>query len=147
MDAHKDQQFGPRDHLGFARNVNVKGSGHDADNAAIVDATPQEVFEWIAAKIARLGWHIVVHFAGQELVEAAPLVRRLAGIVVVNRMGRPDVTEGVEDTASRAFMDVFKEFLSAKVRCGWRRRLQHPRPGRSGEQDTEQHTQRQDGHA
>ncbi len=43
----------------------------------MLDATPHEVFERIVAKVARLGWHIIVHFAWQDLGEAAPLV--LAG--------------------------------------------------------------------
>lgn len=85
----------------------------------LVDATPHEVFERIAAKVARLGWHIVVYFEGQDLEEVAPLVRRLPGIVVVDHMGRPDVTEGVEGAGFRAFMDFLAEDARywVKVSC------------------------------
>ncbi len=75
----------------------------------LVDATPHEVFERIAAKVARLGWHIVVYFEGQDLEEVAPLVRRLPGIVVVDHMGRPDVAEGIEGAGFRAFMEFLAE--------------------------------------
>ncbi|WP_420325376.1 hypothetical protein [Mameliella sp.] len=149
MDAPEYQLFGPRDHLGFARNVNVHGSYYGTDNAAIVDATPQVVFEWIAAKIARLGWHIVVHFEGQDLGEAAPLVRRMAGIVVVIRMRRADVTEGVEDAAPRAILYVFQELLSTKVRCGAAGEVASSTRGRGVlvSRTLNNNTQRQDGHA
>jgi 2-pyrone-4,6-dicarboxylate lactonase len=85
----------------------------------LVDATPHKVFERIAAKVARLGWHIVVYFEGQDLAEVAPLVRRLPGIVVVDHMGRPDVTEGVEGAGFRAFMDFLAEDARywVKVSC------------------------------
>lgn len=85
----------------------------------LVEATPHAVFERIAEKVARLGWHIVVYFEGQDLDEVAPLVRRLPGIVVVDHMGRPDVTAGVEGAGFRAFMDFLAEDARywVKVSC------------------------------
>ncbi|WP_255564220.1 amidohydrolase [Mameliella sp. CS4] len=85
----------------------------------LVDATPHEVFERIAAKVARLGWHIVVYFEGPDLEEVAPLVRRLPGIVVVDHMGRPDVAEGIEGAGFRAFMEFLAEDTRywVKVSC------------------------------
>ena len=32
----------------------------------LVDSTPHEVFERIAARVTRLGWHVVVYFEAQE---------------------------------------------------------------------------------
>lgn len=85
----------------------------------LVEATPHAVFEKIAEKVARLGWHIVVYFEGQDLDEVAPLVRRLSGIVVVDHMGRPDVTAGVEGAEFRAFIDFLAEDARywVKVSC------------------------------
>lgn len=85
----------------------------------LVDATPHAVFEQIADKVARLGWHIVVYFEGQDLDEVAPLVRRLPGVVVVDHMGRPDVTAGVDGAEFRAFMDFLAEDARywVKVSC------------------------------
>ncbi|WP_417205405.1 amidohydrolase family protein [Antarctobacter sp.] len=85
----------------------------------LVEATPHAVFERIAEKVARLGWHIVVYFEGQDLDEVAPLVRRLPGIVVVDHMGRPDLTAGVEGAGFRAFMDFLAEDARywVKVSC------------------------------
>ncbi|MBT56340.1 MAG: 2-pyrone-4,6-dicarboxylate hydrolase [Mameliella sp.] len=85
----------------------------------LVEATPHAVFERIADKVARLGWHIVVYFEGPDLDEVAPLVRRLPGIVVVDHMGRPDVTAGVDGAEFRAFMDFLAEDARywVKVSC------------------------------
>ncbi|ASP22156.1 2-pyrone-4,6-dicarbaxylate hydrolase [Antarctobacter heliothermus] len=85
----------------------------------LVEATPHAVFEQIAEKVARLGWHVVVYFEGQDLDEVAPLVRRLPGIVVVDHMGRPDVTAGVDGAGFRAFMDFLAEDARywVKVSC------------------------------
>lgn len=85
----------------------------------LVEATPHAVFERIADKVARLGWHIVVYFEGQDLDEVAPLVRRLPGIVVVDHMGRPDATAGVDGAEFRAFMDFLAEDARywVKVSC------------------------------
>ncbi|WP_323770330.1 amidohydrolase family protein [Antarctobacter sp.] len=85
----------------------------------LVEATPHAVFERIAEKVARLGWHIVVYFEGQDLDEVAPLVRRLPGIVVVDHMGRPDVTAGVDGARFRGFMDFLAEDARywVKVSC------------------------------
>ncbi|RMF40476.1 MAG: 2-pyrone-4,6-dicarboxylate hydrolase [Alphaproteobacteria bacterium] len=85
----------------------------------LVDATPHAVFERIAERVVRLGWHFVVYFEGQDLDEVAPLIRRLPGIVVVDHMGRPDVSAGVDGAGFAAFL----RFLDAspdvwvKVSC------------------------------
>lgn len=72
----------------------------------LVDDTPHEVFERIAAKVNRLGWHIVVYFEAADLADVAPLVKRLPGCVVVDHMGRPDVTKGVDSAEFAAFLDL-----------------------------------------
>jgi len=75
----------------------------------LVDDTPHDVFERLAARVHALGWHIVVYFEAQELDEVGPLVARLPGIVVVDHMGRPDVAEGVDGPGFAAF----RRFLDA----------------------------------
>lgn len=121
---------------GMARGVAIVGADvtddelRALDNAGVrgvrfnfikrlVEATPHAVFERIADKVTRLGWHIVVYFEGQDLDEVAPLVRRLPGVVVVDHMGRPDVTAGVEGAGFRAFMDFLAEDARywVKVSC------------------------------
>ena len=85
----------------------------------LVDSTPHEVFEKIAARVQPLGWHIVVYFEAADLAEIAPLVKRLPGIVVVDHMGRPEVSEGLDGAGFRAFLDLMDETpdLWVKVSC------------------------------
>ena len=62
----------------------------------LVDRLPQEDLQEIAGKIAPLGWHVVIYFEAEELSEIQELVTALPTIVVVDHMGRPDVTRPVE---------------------------------------------------
>jgi len=85
----------------------------------LVDATPHEVFERIAARVHELGWHIVVYFEAADLADVSSLVRRLPGVVVVDHMGRPEVSEGVNGAGFadfRRLMDDMPE-LWVKVSC------------------------------
>lgn len=85
----------------------------------LVDATPHEVFERIAARVHRLGWHVVVYFEARDLAEVAPLISRLPGNVVVDHMGRPDVQQGIDGvdfTAFLEFMDAHPD-VWVKVSC------------------------------
>ena len=56
-------------------------------------STPREVLIEIAERIAPLGWHIVIYFEAQELPELYDFFASLPTTVVVDHMGRPDVTQ------------------------------------------------------
>jgi 2-pyrone-4,6-dicarboxylate lactonase len=62
----------------------------------LVDFTPRDVLERIAARIAPLGWHIVVYFEMPDLIELEAFFTSLPTIVVVDHMGRPDVRKGLD---------------------------------------------------
>jgi len=85
----------------------------------LVDATPQEVFIGIAEKIQEFGWSIVVYFEAQDLEGLLPFLNRLPGIIVVDHMGRPDVTKGVDHPDFRRFIDLMaqNENVWTKVTC------------------------------
>ncbi len=89
----------------------------------LVDDTPHEVFERIAARVHELGWHIVVYFEAQDLPEVGPLVARLPGIVVVDHMGRPDVTEGTDGPGFIAFRRFLDEHGNVWVKTSCPERL------------------------
>jgi 2-pyrone-4,6-dicarboxylate lactonase len=61
----------------------------------LVDFTPRDVLERIAARVAPLGWHIVVYFEMPDLPELETFFTSLPTSVVVDHMGRPDVKKGV----------------------------------------------------
>ena len=85
----------------------------------LVDATPKEVFIAIAEKIQEFGWSIVVYFEAADLEELAPFLKQLPGIVVVDHLGRPDVTKGVNHPDFTRFIDFMtkNENIWTKVTC------------------------------
>ncbi len=85
----------------------------------LVDATPKEVFLSIADKIAPLGWHIVVYFEAQDLAELEPFLAQLPTTIVVDHMGRPDVSKGVDHPDFQRFLNLMKTNARvwSKVTC------------------------------
>ncbi|WP_375276436.1 amidohydrolase family protein [Alteromonas australica] len=61
----------------------------------LVDALPFDSLESIAERIKPLGWHIVIYFEAQDLAEYYDFFTALPVTVVVDHMGRPDVTKPV----------------------------------------------------
>ena len=85
----------------------------------LVNATPREVFLEIAGKIQEFGWSTVVYFEASDLVDLQPFLQQLPGIIVVDHMGRPDVTKGVDHPDFQRFMDLMSgnEKMWCKVTC------------------------------
>jgi 2-pyrone-4,6-dicarboxylate lactonase len=85
----------------------------------LVDATPKEVFIAIAEKIQEFRWSIVVYFEAADLEELEPFLKQLPGIVVVDHMGRPDVTKGVDHPDFERFIRLMatNENIWTKVTC------------------------------
>jgi len=85
----------------------------------LVDTTPRDVFVSIAEKIKPLGWHIVVYFEAPDLEELAPFLNELNTTIVVDHMGRPDVTKGVDHPDFQRFIDLMKnnDRIWTKVSC------------------------------
>ena len=180
-DASKEQLFGLRDHLGFARNVIVQATCHGADNSAVVDAlaaaggrargiatvkrsvsdaelqalhaagirgvrfnfvkrlvdfTPKDELMEIAGRIARLGWHVVIYFEAVDLPELMDFFTALPTTIVVDHMGRPDVTKGVDGPEFALFVEFMQHHTNvwSKVSCPERLSLSGP-PALNGEQD------------
>jgi 2-pyrone-4,6-dicarboxylate lactonase len=75
----------------------------------LVDVTPPEVLERIAARIAPLGWHIVVYFEAADLATLEPFLGRLPTIVVVDHMGRPDVTQPLDGPGFARFVKLMHD--------------------------------------
>jgi 2-pyrone-4,6-dicarboxylate lactonase len=54
--------------------------------------TPPEVIERIAHRIQPLGWHVDLYFLPKNYDVMGPLIRRLPTPVLIDHMGRPDVS-------------------------------------------------------
>ena len=85
----------------------------------LVDSTPRASFLKIAQKIATLGWHSVVYFEAQDLDELAPFIAQLPTPVVVDHMGRPDVSKGPDHRDFQRFLALLddNDHIWTKVSC------------------------------
>ena len=94
----------------------------------LADFTPREVLMSIAQRIAPLGWHVVVYFEAQDLPELWDFFTRLPTIVVVDHMGRPDVSQPVDGPQFERFVRLLREHpnIWSKVSCPERLSLSGP---------------------
>jgi 2-pyrone-4,6-dicarboxylate lactonase len=85
----------------------------------LVDFTPREVLAEIAQRIAPLGWHVVVYFEAPDLPELWDFFTALPTAVVVDHMGRPDVTRPVDGPEFERFLRLMREHgnIWSKVSC------------------------------
>ena len=85
----------------------------------LVDTTPREVLLDIARRVAPLGWHVVIYFEAAELAELYDFFASLPTIVVVDHMGRPEVTKPVEGPEFELFVRLMREHANvwSKVSC------------------------------
>jgi 2-pyrone-4,6-dicarboxylate lactonase len=99
----------------------------------LVDAAPVDDLATIAAKIAPLGWHAVVYFEAESLDELEGVLGGLPVPLVVDHMGRPDVTRDVDGGAFSHFLRfVDRHDVWVKVSCPERLSLTGP-PALDGE--------------
>lgn len=85
----------------------------------LVDDAPKDKFLAVAQRIRRLGWHVVIYFEADILEEMKPFIAAIPVPVVIDHMGRPDVTQGpggADMTAFRALMDS-RDDIWVKVTC------------------------------
>lgn len=85
----------------------------------LVDFTPKEELMEIAGRIAPLGWHVVVYFEAQDLPELWDFFTALPTSVIVDHMGRPDVTQPVDGPQFGQFLRLMREHPNvwSKVSC------------------------------
>ena len=85
----------------------------------LVDATPKEEFLHAAERIAELGWHVVVYFEAPDLEELIPFLNSLPTVIVVDHMGRPDVSKGIDHPDFQRFVKLLdtNENVWTKVSC------------------------------
>lgn len=85
----------------------------------LVDALPFDDLQRIAERIAPLGWHIVIYFEAADLSEYYEFFTTLPTIVVVDHMGRPDITAPIDGPDFELFLRLLSDndnFWS-KVSC------------------------------
>lgn len=100
----------------------------------LVDFTPREELQEIAARVATLGWHVVVYFEAVDLPELWDFFSALPTTVVVDHMGRPDLRQPPDGPEFSLFLRFLREHphIWSKVSCPERLSLAGP-PAREGE--------------
>jgi len=85
----------------------------------LVDFTPKDELMEIAARIAPLGWHVVIYFEAVDLPELWNFFTALPTTVVVDHMGRPDVSLPVDSPQFELFVRLMREYPNvwSKVSC------------------------------
>lgn len=94
----------------------------------LVDFTPKAELMSIARRIAKLGWHVVVYFEAQDLPELWDFFSALPTTVVVDHMGRPDVSLPIDGPQFALFERFMREHphVWSKVSCPERLSLSGP---------------------
>src|SRR5262249_37172909 len=102
----------------------------------LVDFTPKDELNEIANRIAPLGWHIVIYFEAVDLPELWDFFTALPTTVVVDHMGRPDVTKPVDGPEFALFRKFMREHdnVWSKVTCPERLSVSGP-PALDGERN------------
>ena len=95
----------------------------------LVDFTPRDELMEVAARIAPLGWHIVVYFEAVDLPELWSFFSQLPTIVVVDHMGRPNVSKDVNGPEFGLLIRLLSEHenIWTKVTCPERLSMQGPK--------------------
>jgi len=85
----------------------------------LVDDAPKDKFLDMARRIASLRWHVVVYFEADILDELRPFFDAIPVPVVIDHMGRPDVSQGPDSADLRAFRALLdgRNDIWTKVSC------------------------------
>jgi 2-pyrone-4,6-dicarboxylate lactonase len=99
-----------------------------------VDFTPKDELMEIAARVAELGWHVVIYFEAVDLPELWEFFTALPTTVVVDHMGRPDVRKPLDGPEFGLFLRFMREHPNvwSKVSCPERLSVSGP-PALNGE--------------
>ena len=99
----------------------------------LVDFTPKDELMEIASRIAPLGWHVVIYFEAVDLPELwdffTAVHDQLATPVVVDHLGRPDVSLPVDGPQFALFERFMREYPNvwSKVSCPERLSVSGPK--------------------
>ena len=85
----------------------------------LVDFTPRDELMELAGRVAPLGWHVVVYFEAQDLSELWEFFTAVPAPLVVDHMGRPDVTKSMDGPEFQLFLRLLREHPTVwtKVSC------------------------------
>lgn len=85
----------------------------------LVDPKPDDYYLELVDRIKPYGWHIVIYFEAADLAERFDFFSSLPTTVVVDHMGRPDVTKDVDGPEFGLFLKFMRDNPNvwSKVSC------------------------------
>lgn len=89
----------------------------------LADPEPDGYYLGLADLIAELGWHVVVYFEAADLAERWELITHLPTVVVVDHLGRPDVTRPVNGPGFALFQRLMREHENVWAKLSGAERL------------------------
>jgi 2-pyrone-4,6-dicarboxylate lactonase len=89
----------------------------------LVDFTPKDELMEIAGRIKGLGWHVVIYFEAVDLPELWDFFTALPTTVVVDHMGRPDVTKPIDGPEFSLFLRFMRENANVWAKVSGAERL------------------------
>ena len=97
----------------------------------LVDVLPTDSLDALASRVAHLGWHVVLYFEAPDLESLTPMIERTPCPVVIDHMGRPDVSRDPEGEAFERFQSLLRgnDHVYTKVSCPERLTKQCPQNG------------------
>jgi 2-pyrone-4,6-dicarboxylate lactonase len=95
----------------------------------LVDFTPKDELLEIAGRVAQMGWHVVIYFEAVDLPELWDFFTALPTTVVVDHMGRPDVSKPIDGPEFSLFMKFMQQHHNvwSKVSCPERLSIAGPK--------------------
>ncbi len=123
------------DELWRLHNVGVRGVRFNFVKR-LVDFTPKDELKEIAGRVAKLGWHVVIYFEAVDLPELWDFFTALPTMIVVDHMGRPDVTKPIDGPEFALFLEFVGDHSNvwSKVSCPERLSVAGP-PALNGERN------------
>ena len=84
----------------------------------LVDDAPKDKFLDVARRLP-VGWHVVIYFEADILDELRPFLEAIPVPLVIDHMGRPDVSQGPDGADMRAFRRLLdtRDDISFKATC------------------------------
>jgi len=84
----------------------------------LVDDAPKDKFLEVSRRLP-VGWHVVIYFEADILEELRPFMDAIPVPLVIDHMGRPDVTQGPDGPDMRAFRALldFRPDIHFKPTC------------------------------
>ena len=85
----------------------------------LVDTVDPRVLKRVAERIAPLGWHCVIYFEAQDLPELFDFIAAMPVTVVIDHMGRPDVSAPPDGPGFALFRRLMADHghIWSKVTC------------------------------